>query len=104
MDGTRRTGGESVSEIGIPTGLNRITTRRESPKDPLSSIDDDVDNLTPDLPLAATTPGVENVEEQINDNSGKEMIMKLLSTENTSEIASKTNLTRSTQSARAIDI
>ncbi|KAI8016159.1 putative serine/threonine protein kinase IRE4 [Camellia lanceoleosa] len=50
MDGTRRTGGESVSEIGIPTGLNRIRTRRESPKDPPSSIDDDVDNLTPGIP------------------------------------------------------
>ncbi|GMP99285.1 hypothetical protein CsSME_00046813 [Camellia sinensis var. sinensis] len=38
-----------------------------------------------DLPLAATTPEVENVEEQIDDNSGKEMIMNDKACDSTSE-------------------
>lgn len=46
MAGTSRTGGESVSETGIPAGLNRIKTRRVSLTGGPSSRDDDADSLS----------------------------------------------------------
>ncbi|KAK9270754.1 hypothetical protein L1049_026337 [Liquidambar formosana] len=45
MAETSRTGGESSSEIGIPSGLNRIKTCRASSKDQLSSKSENADKL-----------------------------------------------------------
>lgn len=51
-----RSGGDISTEIGIPTGLNRIKTRRESSKDQLNWKPDDDDKFHESRPRGISRP------------------------------------------------
>lgn len=71
MAGASRTGGESASEAGIPTGLNPIKTRRVSLTGGPRSRDDDADSSSDFGNRGVSRPHVKQKQRFVAPGRGK---------------------------------